>query len=52
MEKKILSTLRGHLCRKHFGACMFIKDFIEIGLFDEIFFILFSDENLCRKLKK
>ena len=28
------------------------KDFIERGLFDEVFFIFFSDDDLCRKIKK
>ena len=28
------------------------KDFIDIGLFDENFFIFFSDDDLCRKIKK
>ena len=33
---------------------MFFKkeDFIKIGLFDEVFFIFFSDDDLCRKIKK
>jgi len=45
----------GDICVENtLGACMFLrkKDFIEIGLFDEIYFIFFSDSNLCREIKK
>ena len=54
-EKDFPINLEGDICvESTLGACMFIKkkDFIEIGLFDEIFFIFFSDENLCREIKK
>ena len=54
-EKDILIKLEGDICvESTLGACMFFKkkDFIEIGLFDEIFFIYFSDDDLCRKIKK
>ena len=47
--------VEGDICVENtLGACMFLrkKDFIEIGLFDEIYFIFFSDSNLCREIKK
>lgn len=36
------------------GACMLLKtkEFIEIGCFDENFFLYFSDDDLCRRVKK
>ena len=36
------------------GACMLLKtrEFIEIGSFDENFFLYFSDDDLCRRVKK
>ena len=54
-EKDFPINLEGDICVENtLGACMFLKkkDFIEIGLFDEIFFIFFSDDNLCREIKK
>ncbi len=54
-EKDFPIKLEGDICVENaLGACMFFKkkDFIEIGLFDEIFFIFFSDDNLCREIKK
>ena len=48
-------NIEGDICVQNtLGACMFLrkKDFIEIGLFDEIYFIFFSDSNLCREIKK
>ena len=47
--------VEGDICVENtLGACMFLrrKDFIEIGLFDETYFIFFSDSNLCREIKK
>ena len=54
-EKDLPIKLEGDICVESvLGACMLLKkkDFIEIGLFDEIFFIFFSDDNLCREIKK
>ena len=54
-EKNFPIKLDGDICVENtLGACMFLKkkDFIELGLFDEIFFIFFSDDDLCRKIKK
>ena len=54
-EKDFPIKLEGDICvESTLGACMFFrkKDFIEIGLFDEVFFIFFSDDDLCRKIKK
>ena len=54
-EKDLPIKLEGDICVENaLGACMLLKkkDFIEIGLFDEIFFIFFSDDNLCREIKK
>ena len=54
-EKDFPIKLEGDICvESTLGACMFFKkkDFIEMGLFDEIFFIYFSDDDLCRKIKK
>ena len=54
-EKVFPIELEGDICVENtLGACMFFrkKDFIEIGLFDEIFFIFFSDDDLCREIKK
>ena len=54
-EKDVPIKLEGDICVENtLGACMFFrkKDFIEIGLFDEIFFIFFSDDDLCREIKK
>ena len=54
-EKDFPIKLHGDICVENtLGACMFFrkKDFIDIGLFDENFFIFFSDDDLCRKKKK
>ncbi len=54
-EKDFPIELEGDICvESTLGACMFFKkeDFIKIGLFDEVFFIFFSDDDLCRKIKK
>ena len=54
-EKDFPIKLEGDICVENtLGACMFFrkKDFIDIGLFDESFFIFFSDDDLCRKIKK
>ena len=54
-EKDFPVKLEGDLCVENtLGNCMFFrkKDFIDIGLFDENFFIFFSDDDLCRKIKK
>ncbi len=54
-EKNFPIKLEGDICVENtLGACMFFrkKDFIDIGLFDESFFIFFSDDDLCRKIKK
>ena len=54
-EKDFPINLEGDICVENtLGACMFFKkkDFLEIGLFDEIFFLFFSDDDLCRKIKK
>lgn len=53
-EKDFPIKLEGDICVENtLGACMFLKkkNFIELGLFDEIFFIFFSDDDLCRKIK-
>jgi GT2 family glycosyltransferase len=54
-EKDFPVKLEGDLCVENtLGNSMFFrkKDFIDIGLFDENFFIFFSDDDLCRKIKK
>ena len=54
-EKDFPIKLEGDICVENtLGACMLLrkKDFLEIGLFDEIFFLYFSDDDLCRKIKK
>ena len=54
-EKDVPIKLEGDICVENtLGACMFFrkKDFIDIGLFDENFFIFFSDDDLCREIKK
>ena len=47
--------LSGNACvEATLGACMLLKtkEFIEIGSFDENFFLYFSDDDLCRRVKK
>ena len=54
-EKDFPIKLEGDICVENtLGSCMFLrkKDFIKIGLFDENFFIFFSDDDLCRKIKR
>lgn len=54
-EKEFPIKLEGDICVENaLGSCMLFKkkDFIKIGLFDETFFIFFSDDDLCRKIKK
>ena len=54
-EKDSPIKLEGDICVENtLGACMFFKkkDFLEIGLFDEIFFLFFSDDDLCKEIKK
>ena len=51
---KILD-ISGNTCvESALGACMMFKtaDFLYIGMFDENFFIYFSDDDLCRRIKK
>tara|TARA_B100000700_G_C14808338_1_gene743920 strand:- start:24 stop:914 length:891 start_codon:yes stop_codon:yes gene_type:complete len=52
-KNKILD-LKGNVCvESTLGACMLFrtKDFIDLGLFDENFFVYFSDDDLCRRIK-
>ncbi len=54
-DKKIPLNLKGDACVENtLGSCMLVrkKDFIDIGLFDEKFFLYFSDDELCRRIKK
>ena len=54
-EKDFPLKIEGDVCVENaLGACMFFrkKDFIDIGLFNELFFIFYSDDDLCRKIKK
>ena len=54
LKDKILN-LEGDTCvESALGACMFVKtkDLININMFDENLFIYFSDDDLCRKIKK
>ena len=47
-------SLEGDVCvQSVLGSSMLIKkrDFVNLGLFDENFFIWFSDDDLCRKIK-
>ena len=53
-REKILN-LSGNTCVESIlGACMMVRivDFKKIGMFDENFFIYFSDDDLCRRVKK
>jgi len=53
-REKILN-LSGNTCVEAIlGACMMVRiaDFKKIGMFDENFFIYFSDDDLCRRIKK
>ena len=55
-EKNIILDIEGDTCVENtLGACMLFrtKDFIENNLFfDEGFFLYFSDDDLCRRIKK
>ncbi len=54
-EKETILQISGDTCvDATLGACMFLrtKDFLEIGLFDEFFFLYFSDFDLCRRIRK
>lgn len=55
-EKKIILDIKGDTCVENtLGACMLFrtKDLIENDLFfDEIFFLYYSDDDLCRRIKK
>ncbi len=54
-DKKFPLNLEGDVCVENtLGSCMFVrkKDFIDIGLFDENFFLYFSDDELCRRIKQ
>ncbi len=53
-RSKVLN-LTGNTCVESIlGACMMVRtnEFKEIGMFDENFFIYFSDDDLCRRIKK
>ena len=53
-EKNTILQVEGDVCVENvLGSCMFLKtiDFMNIGLFNEIFFNFFSDDDLCRKIK-
>ena len=53
-ERNSILDLTGDACvESTLGACMLFrtKEFIDIGLFDEIFFVYFSDDDLCRRIK-
>ena len=52
-EKGVLNISGDTCVETALGACMFVrtKSFIDIGLFDETFFLYFSDDDLCRRIK-
>ena len=53
--KEQVLKLTGNTCVDTIlGSCMLLKtkEFIEIGSFDENFFLYFSDHDLCRRVKK
>ena len=53
-ERNPILNLTGDVCvESTLGACMLFqtKEFIDIGLFDENFFVYFSDDDLCRRIK-
>lgn len=52
--KDLILSLDGDICvESALGACMLFrtKEFIDLGLFDEIFFLYYSDIDFCRKIK-
>ncbi len=54
-NKDIILNLSGDTCVESvLGACMFVKmtDIKKIGMFDENFFLYYSDDDLCRKIGK
>ena len=54
-QKDKILNLSGDTCVESvLGACMFVKteDIIKIKMFDENFFLYYSDDDLCRKIGK
>ncbi len=54
-DKNNILELSGDTCiESALGACMLINtnNAIDFGLFDENFFLYFSDDDLCRRIKK
>ena len=53
-KDKILQISGDTCVESVLGACMLVKtkDINDIGMFDENFFLYFSDDDLCRKVKK
>ena len=54
-SKDIILNLEGDVCVDSvLGACMFVQtlDLKKIEMFDELFFLYFSDDDLCRRIKK
>ena len=52
-NRNIILNLSGNTCVEGvLGACMLLRtsDFKNIGMFDEKFFIYFSDDDLCRRV--
>ena len=52
-NRNIILNLSGNTCVEGvLGSCMLLRtsDFINIGMFDEKFFIYFSDDDLCRRI--
>ena len=52
-NRNIILNLSGNTCVESvLGACMLLRtsDFKNIGMFDEKFFIYFSDDDLCRRV--
>ncbi len=55
LNRDIVLNLSGNTCvESTLGACMLVRtnEFKYIGLFDENFFIYFSDDDLCRRIRK
>ena len=54
-QKSEILKLTGNTCvEATLGACMLVKtkEFIEIGSFDKNFFLYFSDDDICRRVKE
>tara|TARA_B110000014_G_C19990804_1_gene513180 strand:+ start:72 stop:956 length:885 start_codon:yes stop_codon:yes gene_type:complete len=54
-QKNEILKLSGNACvEATLGACMLVKtkEFIEIGCFDKNFFLYFSDDDICRRVKE